>query len=85
VHNCRIRCHLEAHPNRKNEYSVGMYRIALLGWLCGLLLAIPILGIVKVVSHHIEELDLVAELLKKCWRPSIRCRAVGHRIFPSTS
>ena len=56
-----------------------MYRIALLVWLWGvwgLLLAIPILGIVKVVSHHIEELDLVAELLKKCWRPSIRCRAV---------
>jgi predicted PurR-regulated permease PerM len=44
--------------------------IALLfwGWLWGvwgLLLAIPILGIVKVVSQHIEELHPVAELLKK--------------------
>jgi predicted PurR-regulated permease PerM len=44
--------------------------IALLfwGWLWGvwgLLLAIPILGIVKVVSQHIEELHPVAELLEK--------------------
>ena len=44
--------------------------IALLfwGWLWGawgLLLAIPILGIVKVVSEHIEELQPLAELLKK--------------------
>jgi predicted PurR-regulated permease PerM len=44
--------------------------IALLfwGWLWGvwgLLLAIPILGIVKVVSQHIEELHPLAELLKK--------------------
>ena len=44
--------------------------IALLfwGWLWGvwgLLLAILILGIVKVVSQHIEELHPVAELLKK--------------------
>jgi predicted PurR-regulated permease PerM len=44
--------------------------IALLfwGWLWGvwgLLLAIPIIGIVKVVSQHIEELHPVAELLKK--------------------
>ena len=31
----------------------------------GLLLAIPILGMVKVVSQHIEELHLVAELLEK--------------------
>ena len=38
------------------------------GWLWGvwgLLLAIPIIGIVKVVSQHIEELHPVAELLKK--------------------
>ncbi len=38
------------------------------GWLWGvwgLLLAIPIVGIVKVVSQHIEELHPVAELLKK--------------------
>jgi hypothetical protein len=51
VHNCHIRRHLDAQPNRKNEYNVGMYRIALLVWLCGvwgLLLAIPILGIVKI-------------------------------------
>jgi predicted PurR-regulated permease PerM len=37
------------------------------GWLwgvAGLLLAIPILGIVKVVSEHIKELHPVAELLK---------------------
>ena len=44
--------------------------IALLfwGWLWGvwsLLLAIPIIGIVKVVSQHIEELHPLAELLKK--------------------
>jgi predicted PurR-regulated permease PerM len=44
--------------------------IALLfwGWLWGvwrLLLAIPIIGIVIVVSQNIEELDRVAELLKK--------------------
>ena len=44
--------------------------IALLfwGWLWGvwgLLLAIPIIGLVKVVSQHIEELQPVAELLKK--------------------
>jgi predicted PurR-regulated permease PerM len=44
--------------------------IALLfwGWLWGvwgLLLAIPIIGIVKVVSQHIEEFHPVAELLKK--------------------
>jgi predicted PurR-regulated permease PerM len=44
--------------------------IALLfwGWLWGvwgLLLAIPILGIVKVVSQHIVELRPVAELLEK--------------------
>ena len=38
------------------------------GWLWGvwgLLLAIPIIGMVKVVSQHIEELHPVAELLKK--------------------
>lgn len=38
------------------------------GWLWGawgLLLAIPILGIVKVVSEHIEELHPLAELLRK--------------------
>jgi len=38
------------------------------GWLWGvwgLLLAIPILGIVKVVSQHIEEFNPLAELLKK--------------------
>jgi predicted PurR-regulated permease PerM len=44
--------------------------IALLfwGWLwgvSGLLLAIPILGIVNVVSQHIEELQPVAELLRE--------------------
>jgi len=44
--------------------------IALLfwGWLWGvwgLLLAIPIIGIVKVVSQHVEELHPLAELLKK--------------------
>jgi predicted PurR-regulated permease PerM len=44
--------------------------IALLfwGWLWGvwgLLLAIPIIGIVKVVSQHIEELQPLAELLRK--------------------
>jgi predicted PurR-regulated permease PerM len=38
------------------------------GWLWGvwgLLLAIPIIGMVKVISQHIEELHPVAELLKK--------------------
>ena len=38
------------------------------GWLWGawgLLLAIPILGIVKVVSEHVEELHPLAELLRK--------------------
>ena len=38
------------------------------GWLwgvCGLLLAIPIVGIVKVVSQHIKELQPVAELLRE--------------------
>jgi predicted PurR-regulated permease PerM len=38
------------------------------GWLWGvwgLLLAIPIIGIVKVVSQHIKELQPVAELLKE--------------------
>lgn len=38
------------------------------GWLWGvwgLLLAIPIIGIVKVVSEHIEELQPLAELLRK--------------------
>jgi predicted PurR-regulated permease PerM len=38
------------------------------GWLWGvwgLLLAIPIIGIVKVISHHIEEFQPMAELLKK--------------------
>jgi predicted PurR-regulated permease PerM len=44
--------------------------IALLfwGWLwgiAGLLLAIPILGIVNVISQHIEELQPVAELLRE--------------------
>jgi predicted PurR-regulated permease PerM len=44
--------------------------IALLfwGWLWGvwgLLLAIPIIGIVKVVSQHIKELQPVAELLRE--------------------
>jgi predicted PurR-regulated permease PerM len=44
--------------------------IALLfwGWLWGpwgLLLAIPLLGIVKVVSEHIEELQPLAEMLRK--------------------
>jgi predicted PurR-regulated permease PerM len=44
--------------------------IALLfwGWLWGawgVLLAIPILGIVKVVSDRIEELQPLAELLRK--------------------
>jgi predicted PurR-regulated permease PerM len=44
--------------------------IALLfwGWLWGawgVLLAIPILGIVKVVSERIEELQPLAELLRK--------------------
>ena len=37
-----------------------------LGWLWGvwgLLLAIPIIGMVKVVSHHVEELQPLAELL----------------------
>jgi predicted PurR-regulated permease PerM len=37
-----------------------------LGWLWGvwgLLLAIPIIGMVKVVSQHIEELQPLAELL----------------------
>jgi predicted PurR-regulated permease PerM len=37
------------------------------GWLwgvAGLLLAIPILGIVKVVSEHIKQLHPLAELLK---------------------
>ena len=39
-----------------------------LGWLwgiSGLLLAIPILGIVNVISQHIEELQPVAELLRE--------------------
>jgi predicted PurR-regulated permease PerM len=38
------------------------------GWLWGawgLLLAIPIIGIVKVVSEHIKELQPLAELLRK--------------------
>jgi predicted PurR-regulated permease PerM len=38
------------------------------GWLWGvwgLLLAIPIIGIVKVVSEHIEDLHPLAELLGK--------------------
>ena len=38
------------------------------GWLWGgwgLLLAIPIIGIIKVVSEHIEELEPLAELLRK--------------------
>jgi predicted PurR-regulated permease PerM len=44
--------------------------IALLfwGWLWGvwgLLLAIPIIGIVKVVSQHIDEFHPLAELLEK--------------------
>ena len=49
-----------------------MYRIALLGQLWGvwsLLLSIPIIGMVKVVSHHIEELHLVDELLKNAGVP----------------
>lgn len=42
--------------------------VALLFWtwlwgVAGLLLAIPIVGIVKVVSHHVEELQPLAELL----------------------
>jgi predicted PurR-regulated permease PerM len=44
--------------------------IALLFWVWlwgawGVLLAIPILGIVKVVSDRIEELQPLAELLRK--------------------
>lgn len=35
------------------------------GGVWGLLLAIPIIGIVNFVSQHIEELQLVAELLRK--------------------
>ena len=38
------------------------------GWLWGvwgLLLAIPIIGIVKVVSQHIKELQPLAELLRE--------------------
>ena len=67
MHNCHIRRHLDARPNRKSKCSVSMYRIALLGWLRGVrgpLFAIPTLGIAKVVSLHIEELHLMAELLK---------------------
>ena len=52
---------------RMNAVSVF---IALLfwGWLWGawgLLLAIPIIGIVKVISEHIDELQPLAELLRK--------------------
>lgn len=57
-----------------------MYRIALLGWLRGVrgpLFAIPTLGIAKVVSLHIEELHLVAELLKKMKEP---LHTVWHRL-----
>ena len=38
------------------------------GWLWGvwgLLLAIPIIGIVKIVSQHIQDLQPVAELLRE--------------------
>jgi predicted PurR-regulated permease PerM len=52
------------------KMNPGAVFIALLfwGWLWGvwgLLLAIPIIGIVKVVSQHIKELQPVAELLRE--------------------
>ena len=42
-------------------------RISLLfrGWLWGLLLAVPIIGIVRAVSQHIKELQPLAELLRE--------------------
>jgi hypothetical protein len=85
MHICR---HLDAQPNRKNEYNVGMYRIALLVWLWGvwgLLLAIPTLGIVKVVSQRIEELHLVAELLKNAGVPPNDGVLSAHRWTPYLS
>ena len=61
--------HLDERQNRENECRGGLYRVALLGMamggLGGLLLAIPIIGIVNVVSQHIEELQPLAELLRK--------------------
>ena len=49
--------------------SVAVYiALRFWGWLWGvggLLLAIPIIGIVKVVSRHIKELHPLAELLRE--------------------
>ena len=59
--------HAAGHIAKMNPVAVC---IALLfwGWLWGvwdLLLAIPIIGIVKVVSQHIKELQPLAELLRE--------------------
>jgi hypothetical protein len=65
-----------------------MYHIALPGWLWGvwgLLLSIPILGMVKVVSHQIEELHLVAELLKNVGVPPNDVVLSAHRRTPYLS
>ena len=46
----------------------GLIALLYWGWLWGvwgLLLAIPIIGILKVLSQHIKELHPVAELLRK--------------------
>jgi hypothetical protein len=37
-------------------------RVGLAVGVCGMLLSIPIIVIVKVVSQHVEQLQLVAEL-----------------------
>jgi predicted PurR-regulated permease PerM len=50
----------------KMNASAVFIALLFLGWLWGvwgLLLAIPIIGMVKVVSHHVEELQPLAELL----------------------
>jgi hypothetical protein len=67
VHSCHIHRHLDDRQNGETERGVGFRRIALLGMalgVSGLLLAIPILEIVNVVCQHIEELHLLAELLR---------------------
>jgi len=53
MHNCRIRCQRDGHPNRNIECSAGFYALLFLVWLWGvwgLLLAIPIPGIVNVFN-----------------------------------
>ena len=51
--------------NGGNECSGGIFRAALLGvalGVQGLLIAIPILGIVNVICQHAEELQPLAEM-----------------------